>query len=922
MKLRWSVLIFQMLLLAAVYPLAAKCSYLMTFPGSRDTAMWLPKGLALAALLIGGGRLWPGIFVGALLTVILYTRSPGWVNLSVATANTLEIWVGYRLMLWAGFDNGLNRLRDVVALVLFGVVVSTTLGAFLGAMTFAMGGLLPWSVFGQFFGRWWLGEATSVLLMTPLILIAVQPWPKTGRRSLLEFLVLMAVLGFVSYSVFFHGLGFNAQRYRVPFLVFPVVVWSCIKFGQRGSILAVTLVAAFAVPAAIHNLGPLVLEGEPSMVPLRSFLATLALTALVLSALMGERDTAEATAGESETRFRTVAETLAVPLVIISREEARILYANEPMAKLFGRGREELEGALSLGFYVHENDREEIITRLNEEGRIDGLEVEVRGADGVRIVEVASRIIQFGGKMASISAFHDLTVRKRAEMALQESEERFRAISDGTTDGVLVNENGIIKDGNHALATMWGGPLEELVGLPVLGLVAEQDRGKLLEMVGTGSEAPYEITGIRKDGSTFPAMISGKTVMAMGRPTRIASIQDLTGQRRSEEALRESEERYALVAQGANEGIWDVNLETGEVYFSDRLKEMLGMPLDEPPPSLPTWGSWVHPDDREMVLNAIYHHVKQRRIHDVEFRSKNFIGEYRWFRARGQAIWNEAGRATRLAGSYGDITARKQADSELVAAKEAAEAASRSKSEFLATMSHEIRTPMNAIIGMNFLLSRTGLDEDQAELAETVGTAAKSLMAVLNDILDISKIDAGQLELEEIPFDVRGIGGEVRDLFSTQAAQKGLAFAVDLDPALPPLMLGDPQRLRQVLVNLVGNALKFTERGAVMLRLEFDVPARRLNVSAEDTGIGIPPEKMGRLFDKFTQVDASITRRYGGTGLGLAISKQLVALMGGDLGVTSVHFEGSVFHFSIPVREPGSNVELESGQDRSPSGSE
>ena len=905
MKPSWRVLVVQMLLIAAVYPLAAKCSYLMAFPGSRDTAIWLPKGIALAVLLVGGAKLWPGVFLGALITVMLNTTAPAWVNLGIASANTIEICLGYWLMAKAGFDQCMVRLRDVVVLVLFGGLVSTTVGALLGATTFAAGGLLPWSAFPPFFGRWWFGEATSALLITPILLMAMKPVPKASRAEIAEFLAMMGLLSLVSFFVFFHGMGFSAQRYQLPFLVFPVVVWASLRFGQRGSIFAVAVVAAFAIPATIHGLGPLVAgAGNPSMVPLRAFLVVLALTSMVLSTLLSEKHIAEATAGESEGRFRMVTETLAVPMVIIGYPEPEILYVNGLLAELVGQEAKDLIGRPSLPFYRHPEDRKEFLARIQRDGRVDKMELEMLTTSGPRLVEITSRVIKFGGRSAFLTAFYDLTERKKAEQALLDSENRYRAMSEGTTDGVIMNENGLIIDANYSAARMWGGTVEEMIGRTASSLAVEEDRGKIAEMVRSGSTAPYEILGLRKDGSSFPAEISGKSVMYLGRLVRVASIRDLTERKRSEEALRESEERYALVSQGSNEGIWDTNLLTGEVYFSDRMKELLGLAPETHPPNVREWGQWAHPGDQEAIRQAIHEHFKYRRPYDIEFRFRMPSGEYRWFRSRGQAIWNAEGRATRMAGSMSDTTARKLAEKELLAAKEAAEAASRAKSEFLAVMSHEIRTPMNAIIGMNYLLQQTSLDEDQADLAQTVGSSAQSLMSLINDILDISKIEADQMELEDLPFDVRTVGTEVRNLFTSQAAQKGLAFSVDLDEAMPPLLMGDPQRLRQVLVNLLGNALKFTERGAVRLHMGFNAEAGRLDAMVEDTGIGIAGEKLAGVFDKFTQVDTSITRRFGGSGLGLAISKHLVELMGGTIRVESIYREGSVFRFSIPWRMP------------------
>ena len=385
---------------------------------------------------------------------------------------------------------------------------------------------------------------------------------------------------------------------------------------------------------------------------------------------------------------------------------------------------------------------------------------------------------------------------------------------------------------------------------------------------------------------------------------RIAQVVSIGVERkRTEEALQASEERLALTVQGSNIGIWDRNLITNTAYFSPQWKRQLGYDNPEIENTWSAWESRLHPDDRDAALGRMQSIIDGAHTRfELEYRLRHADGSYRWLLSRGALLRDAYGVASRMIGIHIDTTEDKRAQEELRQAKEAAESASKAKSEFLANMSHEIRTPMNGVLGMAELLLNSPLTEKQRHLADSVHRSGTALLGIINDILDFSKIEAGKLELERIEFGLRTTIEEAVDLFADPAGKKGLELTCYIPDGIPDSVIGDPIRLRQVLLNLVGNAVKFTQCGEVTVRvalLSQQDETLELKVEIADTGLGIPPQVQSRLFTAFSQADGSTTRRFGGTGLGLAIVKQLVQLMDGDVGLAGSSEKGSTFWFTI-----------------------
>ena len=399
-----------------------------------------------------------------------------------------------------------------------------------------------------------------------------------------------------------------------------------------------------------------------------------------------------------------------------------------------------------------------------------------------------------------------------------------------------------------------------------------------------------------------------------GKNQILVIAQDVTELKKIEESLTLSQERLNFAILGSNDGLWDWNLDTNSVYYSPRWYEMLGYGSNELPMEFSTWELLVDDQEKERILALIEQYLDgEIEKFSTEFRMKHKDGHWVSVLSRAKLAKDEFGnllKPKRLVGTHVDITEQKRISEELKNAKEIAEKANNSKSMFLANMSHEVRTPMNAILGFVDQLAKNEDDSTRQEQFEIIKNSGKTLLTIINDILDLSKLESGKMDIEFHPCSIQHIFQEIGQLFYELMEEKNITYKMSISRELPECILSDQVRIKQVLSNLLSNAIKFTpENGMIKMEVKYKKENTMLYCSIKDTGVGIAKENQVKIFNAFNQEDSSTTRKFGGTGLGLSISSKIIEVMGGTLQVESSLGKGSCFYFEIPVKvcEPRKN---------------
>lgn len=904
--------------LASLFGLLAYLGVTLTRDQNRIAAVWLPNAVLIALMLRYHRQDYWTLAAAFGANIIANSLAGDAIGraLGLSAVNSLEIIIVCTGMRRLGrVRPDMAKFKDLMAFSIIGGIVAPVPAGLLAAVILSPAG----DVNLHLWLTWSLTDALGLLLFAPSIWVALDSWERRARPSrerIVEWILVLAG-GFVVTT-----LVFLQSSYPLLYVATPVVLLAAFRLGGLGAAAATIMVAVIASIATSHGTGPISLvRGDMTdrLHTLQGFLVVNFCMSLPVAASLAGRAAIARALTASQDLNRSMLDNMR-EVIFKTDADGRWIFLNPAWEEMTG-----YTVAESLGWrttkLLHPEGSDEITDVYPKLVSGALTEATMRQRFGhksgeQRHIEISIRRLadENGSFLGTTGNIRDITDAVRQQQALAQSEMRFQRMAEAAPIGIFrADAAGNVTYVNEAWCAKIGLTVEQSLGNGwMTALVNVEDYEHLPPW--QGFEKPGDV---RRRIAHFRASDGGdlwcETVNTpefddSGQIVGfIGAVNDITEQRRMERELVERDEQLSLLANNATDAVFRLSLDGRCLYASPSAEGLLGIAarhligaslIDR-----------LHPDDRAIVTETFAALVDGRRENQIiAYRSEllHETGKWRWLEANcGLVRDTTTGAPIEIIASIRDVSANKAMEEDLRIARSRAETAAAAKSAFLANMSHEIRTPMNGVIGFTELLSGSQLDEEQRRYVDLIAESGRSMMKLLNDILDISKIEAGQMQIADDPMDLRHMLRAATGLMEPIAVAKGVDVKLCVEEAVPHRSMGDQQRVRQILLNLIGNAVKFTNRGSVRIHVAVTrgQGADELRIDVADTGVGIPADRLEAIFEKFSQADSSIVRKFGGTGLGLSISTQLAAMMGGRISVSSEPDAGSVFTLHLPLRE-------------------